>query len=199
MCRFLINIICFSTVLFSCKKENNKAMNIVNKESDFKEINLEINYGNNSEIKKIKEKIIPINSDGKFKLISEIENGIKNDSISYFDEWEIDINKNKCVKQLSIYNKEKNKFKNYKRDTLSALVEDKLFTVQGNEYPVYKIIEKDWDVTMCKIRIVSPQFGFLFERSDVGSYVVNPTTSDPVIMALIEEIKKDKPFSTCGN
>lgn len=197
MKKLLIVILVFA--FFGCQMETKqKGIQEEIKNLDYKEISMEIDFGDEQEVHEYEEYVSGIDDDLKFRVADKLINNEGGKEIIRYELTEIDTKRKLCVKHSAAFLAELDTAEYYRQDTLMEKVESRSFFIDKKEYFVYKIQEVDNFMGSCNTSIVSPDFGFIFGKGSAGDFEISQHTGNEIVDELIEIIKQDSVFINCS-
>ncbi len=195
------------TFLFiSCKKEikDSNKEEILNQ--NYKEISLSYQFRDGKEIISYEEAVDVLDEDSNFVWYSKIPQMHDNHQHEHshhmmnYNSIKVCPNKMQYISYSAMHDESTDSFNIFRRDTVSLRDEDiKVYTIDNQEYTVYKIIEPDWHEGLCIVSIVSKEHGFLLGKGDIGQYVISKQIDDSNLQPLMKNIQKDSTFFSCGD
>ncbi len=197
----MIRLLPFILILLfaSCNQadpKNAKAKEISNLE--FKDITLAFDYVDTVEMEQFQEHISKVDNDAKFRLASKFINKFGDDQLTRYELTEIDTENKICIKHFTAFSPEADTAEYYIQDTLMQKVESREYYIKDEPYTVFKLLEIDDHMHSCNTSIVSPEFGFLYGKGNIGRYQISQHTDDAIAQELIRVIKSDSLFITCN-
>lgn len=195
----LITLFVFSSLGCQNEQENNRFGSKVKEilSLEFKDITMNLDFKDTVEVARFQETVEFDSLEAtKFELATKIAYTDDDTPVVRYDVMEVDTVQKTCVRHYVGYNIREESIKEYVTDTTT--VEDKVFVVGGKEYPIYKIVEENPFGEDCRSTFISPVYGTLFGRGEVGRYEITQQSSDTIVAALINQVRSDTLFVLCG-